>query len=582
MPASLLVMASAFLLIVGWFGVAIYTWDAFFRAVMSARWHSDSTCALWDGEIYLTQQRIQFKVGPTGPNQIVAYNPRTGTLRDTDISMTAPAIGLLSDDKRLWMIGSTEIVELDGAGTSRYQPTIQPNAISNPFLLDGRPSLITKETDGRYLLYSLRDRQWNDVGQLALPGPGRTWAFDEQRNQKCLVPRTTGTPPTGTVWEVVRAIQIGDHVHLIANASGPRSVTTAYRRDFDFVPGPDDVPSALAPANSEPDTTGWTELDGRSFNWAATPCNVGQKLMIATTAPNPLWSQVADKPGEFVPEHFNVDLQQQQSLQWLTSASGEQYLVAISRYQTVKIYPWNGRGFDKPPHTLKGIASLLVAVERNSLILAMSVLVLSHLVVLIGAAWLVRRWGDARYSFGHETVMLAPLLRRWLARGIDLAIQFLPLACVILWSLPHFDDEQWLDRQQRLYSDFRMRRFDYILGTVLEILTGEQGVDLFAAGCAWAIVAPLLFVFLQWRFSITPGKLLCGLTTVRTTLRPCGFLRALLRELLLYVDIPLMLTPIPGVVSILLSDNCQRLGDRMADTIVINKRDGNRLSRQPC
>lgn len=49
----------------------------------------------------------------------------------------------------------------------------------------------------------------------------------------------------------------------------------------------------------------------------------------------------------------------------------------------------------------------------------------------------------------------------------------------------------------------------------------------------------------------------------------CGFARALVRNLLYYVDLPLLLTPLPAAISLMFSDHRQRLGDRVADTIVV-------------
>jgi uncharacterized RDD family membrane protein YckC len=74
---------------------------------------------------------------------------------------------------------------------------------------------------------------------------------------------------------------------------------------------------------------------------------------------------------------------------------------------------------------------------------------------------------------------------------------------------------------------------------------------------------------LEGRYGITIGKWMAGIRTVRTTLRPCGFARSLARNVLYAVDFPLALTPLPGLISILLSQHHQRLGDRVADTIVV-------------
>ena len=73
----------------------------------------------------------------------------------------------------------------------------------------------------------------------------------------------------------------------------------------------------------------------------------------------------------------------------------------------------------------------------------------------------------------------------------------------------------------------------------------------------------------EGRCGITCGKALVGIRTVSSTLRPCGFARALLRDLLYCIDIPLLVTPLPASISIVLTEHRKRLGDRVADTLVI-------------
>ena len=64
--------------------------------------------------------------------------------------------------------------------------------------------------------------------------------------------------------------------------------------------------------------------------------------------------------------------------------------------------------------------------------------------------------------------------------------------------------------------------------------------------------------------TVTPGKLLCGIRTLRSTLLPCGFARALVRGVLCWIGIPFFLTPIPAAISLMLSSRSQRIGDRVA------------------
>ena len=55
------------------------------------------------------------------------------------------------------------------------------------------------------------------------------------------------------------------------------------------------------------------------------------------------------------------------------------------------------------------------------------------------------------------------------------------------------------------------------------------------------------------------------------TFRKVGFARAIVRDVLRCIDFPLFLTPLPAAISMMRSPQCQRLGDRVADTIVVRE-----------
>jgi uncharacterized RDD family membrane protein YckC len=93
------------------------------------------------------------------------------------------------------------------------------------------------------------------------------------------------------------------------------------------------------------------------------------------------------------------------------------------------------------------------------------------------------------------------------------------------------------------------------------------GLGMVLYGLFWLVG----FSFMEGRWGVTPGKWLVGIRVVRTTLRPCGFLRAALRELMLLFDGILCLGWMPGVFCITLTTCRQRMGDMLADTIVIRK-----------
>ena len=88
----------------------------------------------------------------------------------------------------------------------------------------------------------------------------------------------------------------------------------------------------------------------------------------------------------------------------------------------------------------------------------------------------------------------------------------------------------------------------------------------------WLVVIVFSLITAQAIWGVTPGKWLCRLKTLRTSLRPCGFAHSLVREIILAVDCCNLLCWTPGLVSIALTEYRQRLGDIVADTIVVETR----------
>ena len=170
--------------------------------------------------------------------------------------------------------------------------------------------------------------------------------------------------------------------------------------------------------------------------------------------------------------------------------------------------------------------------------------------LLLGTWWLMRKYRKADYLYGKQTMTQASILRRGAARGIDLLIAVFPAA---FWISVASDVETMNQLQQQTS------------------LIGFQNpaiiVQLSIFGMWLGILLVLSFMEGNWCF--TPGKYLLGIRTLRTTLRPCGMLRAFARELLIYADSLLFVTWLPGVLMIAFTPNWQRLGDWTADTVVV-------------
>jgi uncharacterized RDD family membrane protein YckC len=115
-----------------------------------------------------------------------------------------------------------------------------------------------------------------------------------------------------------------------------------------------------------------------------------------------------------------------------------------------------------------------------------------------------------------------------------------------------------------------------ILGIVYFLLgfgmTGSFSFDLFGTDAltllaAWWLISLLYFAILEGTKGATIGKMLLKIKVVQEDGKPCGIVPAFVRNILRIVD-ALPILYIIGIVLISRSDKKQRLGDRIAKTVV--------------
>lgn len=377
---------------------------------------------------------------------------------------------------------------------------------------------------------------------------------------------------------------MGDKVHVIATSYGnPRGYENAYRLGFDFVPDSTDAASALAPENFEPDTTGWHRLDPKVCSLYPLLGLIDGDFMLSDGwGHGRLWKPDPSKVGTFVSGDQIQGLRSGTTTRLVISPTGDDvYFVAISRMQDLRFFHRVGGMFVPVPHSLPGNAASMVRLLATVIGLALVVWMLSHLILLSGANLLVERWQQHQYSFGHEVVTLAPLSRRFLARAIDLLIMLLPFGLVGTWLLAVTDNEQLAELSgtilQASYELVVIRNwnwfgFERVVDQFKRLDHSMEAIIGFLFAIAWAIGVFVVSFLIEGRTGAFVGKRLCGLRVVRTTLRPCSQTRTLLRELLLCVDTVNLLSPLPAVYAILSNEQRQRIGDLVADTIVVEHR----------
>ena len=172
------------------------------------------------------------------------------------------------------------------------------------------------------------------------------------------------------------------------------------------------------------------------------------------------------------------------------------------------------------------------------------------LVVFVVLMKVMGAFRDRRYQFAHSTVRLATLGRRAAARLIDTIIFTSPSIPLTFAVLKDVTDPAWMER---------------IMADPLQMMK-TLGITILISLVYLFVVTIVLAVMEGW-WGITPGKWMCGLRVVRTTLQPIGILRGIARQLLLMIDG--MFNYMVGMLLIALLARQQRLGDLAADSIVI-------------
>ena len=478
---------------------------------------------------------------------------QTGRSREIEIPNAMTLQGLVSSGERMWCFAAREIFEFDGTTLVKLETRRSLGIqVSSPFLYEGNPALIDRDAEGNDRLLVLVDSDWQDKGQVVLPGANRKWTVDEQTGQSTLVPRTSADSlGRGPGWLQVHVFAVRGQYHVLQIQDAPPA-SVCYRVGFDFVvsPSENEPVSALAPGNAPAETTGWVLLDSKLFSSFGSAATLNDELVLA--GERGIWRQSRSNgpaPSTMFQQIANVDIPALFLLSLVSDArTHEVYVLAAPMLNDIEVYRLRDRQLQKMPYQIEGFGGPMQRWMTRVLWRSLAVLCVGALTLILIAASLA---GASSYSFGRETVLLAPLLRRSVARGLDMLLILGPLAAHSYWLI-------------------RQTTADALIASMnLEDLSG---VTPLIPATAWLVVMWSASVISTGLWGVTLGKWLFGVRVVRTTLRPCGIFPALLRELLFWFDAPLFLTAMPGVLCQLATENRQRIGDLFAGTLVLEDR----------
>ncbi len=489
----------------------------FFAAAVSievadARWREWPhlwDAVYWDGSLWYIQEALPRRMEPREEATLQKLDPRQGSPAATVASVYLEDPHLLVGTDRLWVISPEDVRYFRGGRATSVNVRWRLGDISPPFLLDGSPAVYEQRPAGT-TLDRFKEVNW-------------------QRGPLFHLPAISEKTPDLSRLQVVRC---GGRYQTFLEVG-----TTLYHREG--LPGEDDAGAEA-----------WEPVVKAGRVWTAA-CVEDQPTLFAVRL-----------------DHYRAYLQSFRKVDRGWSARGDLDLnlpgtdvgvVPVGGDSRVFVLASRGSGgigllevrdgkleksrFYSPavrPQAVPGPIARIFAAGFACL------LALPVLLALVLSATMAR-WRIARYTAGPATARLAPLWRRAFAGVIDRALLGVPPAAGYLLLAPRL-------------RDLSAGPGPGAPGSVLLLILG---------GLAWSVAGFLAFSFLEGKWGATPGKWVTGIRVLGTDLRPCGFLRGLVRNLLRAADG--LFDSLVGILTATLSRNWQRVGDMGARTVVVRR-----------
>lgn len=543
------------------------------------------------GELWHAEMRLSSNLS-AAPSEcrILRLNLETGVEHDTGLKTPREFGRPQWMGGTLYFVTQAGIFRREGNEFAKLVTLPPPGSFhSSVFLWEGQLTMIRPDDDGGFRLVHVSDGEWINGRPILLPDATRVWYDDPQRGRRVLLPLTLQQPisiktPVGLL--AVEVVEHGQQHHVMVSDYNNFS---AFRTGFEFADEPHAGVSALAPENAPRDVSGWEPISPAQANgnrtWMGMAASRDGLLFLSWDEP----MKVARRKPEGTWEWFDFQREgERRGVYWFASdpASAHTYFIgADPRWGSAEVRRIEGRTVHRPHVVIPGgepaYLTRWMRVGR-SLLLAW----LLHVALLMGgAAWLTRGVTQPEFEFGNQRATLAPLWRRAIATGLDAALLATVVVCLghsLFAGLGITTTDPGKKRLTHTLFSIEQGLYGAITGTpafattpslppqkqsLIQMIT--MFPELVLIFMASLLVLCVVKVFVEGRYGVTPGKWLLGLRTIKTTLRPCGFARALVRNAIYYIDLPFFETPLPAAISLMFSDHRQRLGDRAADTLVI-------------
>lgn len=506
--------------------------------------------ALARGKLYVPSLKVNpFNPGVSQPG-VTVFDLETTESKEIEIQ-TRSQINLVADETGLWGVSGSNVIRIEGDQVTQT-PTGTTLGREPIFIYEGKLAAILDSPKGSKKalldshLWVWTGSTWQNEGRVMLPR-----IIDEEAAGADTTVPNAAVPKSFKGASKIKVVNENGKTHLFCSDG----MTVLYSSKLEIIPS--GTASALATENSPSRLSNWISagshkdfqvgVDKQGLLLAENRTD-SKNLGMRTTSTvmrmvDGVWTQQfqIERPGFVIVPQLVSDGQQA----FILNQSINNRLVLVDVQS-------EGKNVIKLP------LKTGLAVERLTLTAQkfwwLQVLVL--LAYAASAGWLMNVYGRSRYDYGNTTVELAPFLRRTLAKGFDWI-----LICGPFLAL------------QRIYVGSQAEAQEWWTETI-----GSMDIDVLKVlilGAAAIVIYFFVWLIglgiLEGTWGVSPGKWLFGLRVVRTTLKPCGFFRAALREIFLLIDAVMCCSWLPGVFTIAFSRCHQRLGDLIADTIVIRK-----------
>ena len=427
-----------------------------------------------------------------------------------EASALGPSPDLLAAEDRLWIVGPETVSYLENGQLTKLTGVNRPARSSRLFTYGGRPAVVS--LGAAPMLVTLR-----------IEGSGAEWEGQA-------LPLGLDTDEDSL--RAVQAVEANGTLYLFAQlcAGEPSRCSLRYREvaQTEWLPLAEDVcscPSWTAIALGSRPAVILSEREGDRTN----------RLAILTVTANGAHRE----PIELEPSRRSWT-------DWHPLSANNRLLLVSEgmpgSLRSVEVVDGRVTRATRRPGNFPFGANMMFFMLIPQLLPVVLSLILAFLLTVE-----MRRHRIQDYALGEERRTFASLWQRALAQLVDI----LPIAAG--FAAPFLATRRMFSDPERFMED----------GTAFPLLL----VGLVGLAFAWGLLVLAAYSYFEGRVGKTPGKWLFGIRVLGTDLRPCGFGRACLRNVLTFADG--FFSFMVGALLVALTENWQRLGDLAARTIVV-------------